>query len=34
MSIKKEHSVIFGGMIAVVVLSAFIVVAHMGGPLL
>ena len=34
MSIKKEHSVIFGGMIAVVVLSVFIIVANMGGPLL
>ena len=34
MSIKKEHSVIFGGLISVVVLAAFIIVANMGGPLL
>jgi len=34
MNLKKEHSVIFGGMIAVVVLSVFIIIARMGGPLL
>ena len=34
MNLRKEHSVIFGGTIAVVVLAVFIIIAHMGGPLL